>query len=113
MNQRTTRTNTINLRGKTGQTYGYGVFPIGTTLAASPGNYAWLKYDSTAGTYRPIYIGQSGNLHDRVTTSHENFGCAQRNGATHVAAHLNNGGVRARLAEEADVIEFYRPVCNG
>ena len=102
---------TINWSGKSSQTYQYYIYPIGTSLKAEPGNYIFAK-ETKPGYWRPIYIGQTSNLAQRLG-DHEKEECAKQNGATHIHAHLNSSGESARRAEESDLIAKWSPVCNG
>jgi hypothetical protein len=95
--------------GKSGRTYVYHVYPIGTSFMEEPGNYIFCKLNA-AGQWLPQYIGQTENLNQRLG-KHEKEACAKRNGATHIHAHLSPL-VALRLAEEKDLIQSYGPRCN-
>ena len=99
--------------GNSGKTYTYEVYPINGPFPSAPGNYIFAKENPS--TWIPLYIGQSGDLRDRLTpiTSHEKYPCAKARGITHVHVHVNYGGEQARLAEERDLIARWNPPCNG
>ena len=106
-------TTTTVWRGASGQIYTYNVYPIGTPLAAVPGNYVWAVRAPTAtGGYRALYAGEAKSLAARVTPSHERFPCVQRHGATHITARVNRAGPRARELEEEDIRHGEKPPCN-
>ncbi len=101
---------TINWPGQSGFEYLYEVYPIGTLFKESPGNYMFAKQTSP-GYWVPCYVGQTENLNQRLG-NHEKEAPARRNGATHIHAHLNNGGETSRRAEEIDLIRRWNPPCN-
>lgn len=98
-----------NWAGKSGKTYEYYVYPIGSNFKEESGNYIFCKLNA-AGQWAPQYIGQTNNLNQRLG-AHEKEACAKRNGATHIHARLNSTEA-ARLAEEKDLIQHYNPPCN-
>ena len=100
---------TILFNGKSGREYKFWMYPLGTSFNESPGVYVWAK-ETQPGYFRPVYIGQSNNLRVRHG-SHEKEPEVLRNGATRICAHTR-GGEAERLAEEKDLIENYKPVCN-
>jgi hypothetical protein len=106
-----TTVNTVVWVGLSGATYTHWVYPLGTPLNAQPGNYCFARHLGQ-GRWEPLYFGQTGDLSERFDYHHK-MGCAKRNGATHIHAHVNNGGEQARLREEADLVNRYRPTCNG
>lgn len=95
--------------GKSGRDYTYYIYPIGTDFDEKPGNYIFCKEDSH-GQWTPQYIGQTGNLKDRMGRHHK-LVCAQGKGATHIHARLN-AAEASRLAEERDLIRNFNPPCN-
>ena len=101
---------TVYWIGQSGEKYNYWIYKIGYALASSPGNYVFAcKTESN--TFKPIYIGQTGDLSERFDNHHK-MPCITRNGATHICAHKKSDEA-ARLAEEDDLIQNYNPVCNG
>lgn len=100
---------TILWPGKSGNTYKYWIYPIGTEFVDSPGNYIFAK-ETQPGHWAPIYIGQTNSLKTRLA-NHEKESCARRNGATHIHAHTS-GDESSRLAEEKDLITRWQPPCN-
>jgi len=101
----------IDWKGKSGKTYHYGIFKIGIEFDEMPGNYVFAQ-ETQPGTFRPIYIGETGNLNERFD-DHHRMHCIKREGATHITAHGAYGGEEGRRAEEQDIKNFYNPPCNG
>lgn len=95
--------------GVSGKGYQYTVYNINTSWNDVPGNYIYAGQTSTG--WKAAYIGQTKSFKDRLP-DHNEEACAKRNGATHIHAHVNNGGEAARKAEEADLIKKHQPPCN-
>ena len=68
-------------------------------------------YQTQPGYWRPLYIGQTSSLADRLA-DHEREACAKRNGATHIHAHTSSDSEQVRRDEETDLIDKWDPVCN-
>jgi hypothetical protein len=101
---------TINWPGTSGKTYLYYIIPMGTSLQAKPGNYIFSR-ETKPGTWTPIYIGQTENLDIRFDNHHK-ASCITRGGVTHIHQHLS-GDEKSRLAEESDLVQKWKPPCNG
>jgi predicted GIY-YIG superfamily endonuclease len=101
---------TCNWPGVSGKSYTYHVHPFGTTLKAEAGNYIYSKLNQQ-GQWVPLYIGETEDLDNRVTT-HEKRECVRRNGVTHIHAHLTLDGLAVRLAEETDIRNNFGTPCN-
>jgi hypothetical protein len=104
-------TPTIKWEGASGALYTYWIYPLGIALNAKAGNYAFAK-ETKPGYFVPLYFGETGDLATRFD-SHHKIDCAKQNGATHVHAHLNEGGDDQRRNEESDLVKKWSPVCNG
>ena len=102
---------TIEWHGESGKTYRYWVYELGMTFGSSPGNYIFAR-ETEPGKFRPIYIGQTGDLSERFDGHHQ-MPCIRRNGATHICAHKSGTDEATRKAEEDDLIARWAPVCNG
>lgn len=85
----------IDWQGQSGKIYRYWIYPIGQAFAAKPGNYIFAK-ETSPGNWRPVYVGQTSDLSDRLDDDHENMPCIRKNGATHVHAHVNDSGEKGR-----------------
>ena len=101
----------IEWEGKSSTKHTYWIYPIGQEFSAVPGNYIFAK-ETEPNTWAPIYIGETSDLSERFDNHHA-MACIKRNGATHIHVHRNNGGEKARKAEEADLIAKWNPPCNG
>ncbi len=77
---------TIDWPGKSGKTYRYWIYKIGTPLKADGGNYIFTK-QTAPNRFFPIYIGQTEDLDIRFDNHHKKD-CISRAGATHIHAHL-------------------------
>jgi hypothetical protein len=93
-------------------------FLASASILTYGGLYAILVPDASSRPkpYRLVYIGESGNLSERVCTSHENHSSWVRaaGGASglYVAFHYITDQT-ARRATEKRVIAYYKPECNG
>ena len=96
--------------GQSGKTYTYWIYDIGTPFKATPANYIFAK-ETESHKWGAIYIGQTGDLSERFDNHHK-MPCIRRYGATHIHTHTSNDDETIRLAEEADLVQYCRPVCN-
>jgi hypothetical protein len=101
---------TILWRGGSGREYKYLIYRIGTTLEAGPGNFVFAE-ETGPGTFMPVYIGQTSDL-SQPLDQHHAMRCIRRKGVAFVHVRRNDGGDRARLAEEADLVALWDPPCN-
>ena len=101
---------TVTWRGRSGIGYTYFVNNLDRPLRDAPGNYILVRREPTQ--WVPLYIGQTQNLAARLAEHHHQWHCARRQGLTHIHAHITLDGAETRLAEEIDLINHYRPVCN-
>ena len=96
--------------GKSGKEYKYWIHTMGTTFNNKTGaNYVFAK-ETTEVHYKPIYIGQTGNLSERFDNHHK-MPCIKKNSATHICVHLNSSE-QNRLAEESDLLQRWSTPCN-
>ena len=100
-------TPTVTLRGTSGASYTFQVFPWGTAFKPLGAVYVVLK-TATDGI---IYIGQTGDLSERFDHHHQ-APCFGRYGRTHIGVLLEGVAAR-RLAIETDLVRAYQPPCNG
>lgn len=107
----TTTVPTINWPGASGRKYLYRIYPIGQAFKAVAGNYIFAK-EIEYNLFQPVYVGETSDLSERFDYHHKK-NCIQRNGATHIMAHANDGGETARRTEEADLVRYHSPACNG
>ncbi len=100
----------IRWEGESGKKYKYWISEIAGPFKHEPGNYIFVR-ETTPNRFRPLYIGESGDLGDRLTSNHEKLPCVLRNGGTHICTHTTSGGEKARLAEETDLKNKWGQVC--
>ena len=100
----------VKWRGNSGKIYLYKIHKIGTKFRKIPANYI-IAQESGMHRWKPIYIGQTDDL-SQDFEAHQNMPCIRENEATHILVHRNETGKRARLMEEADLINKWHPVCN-
>ena len=101
---------TIKWEGRSGRKYQYFVYKLGTRFKEAPGNYV-LARETGDLTFAPVYIGHTEDISrelDRETLVPDIL----ERGATHVHVHANSRGEPARVAEEADLLSMWSPVCN-
>ena len=101
--------NTITLRGTSGSSYTFSIYPLGQAFKALGGVYAILRFEG--GSYQVLYVGQTGDLSERFDDHHK-AACFSRNGATHIAVLVEPSESR-RLMIEKDLTAMYSPICNG
>lgn len=99
----------VILKGASGRTYEFDVFPWGTSFKPLGGLYTVLK--KIPPNFHIHYVGQTGDLSSRFD-SHHKQSCFDRNGKTHIAVHLESSE-SVGLAKEADLVASYNPGCNG
>jgi hypothetical protein len=104
----------IILTGNLGQVYSpYTPFLMTGDWKDVGGNYAFAYVACCLvglGQWVILYIGETESFQKRMP-SHEVWPEAIGHGATHVLAHSNINTL-ARMSEERDLIEFYRPRLN-
>jgi len=101
----------IDFPGKSGNFYRYWFLANrdAKSIKTVAGNYMFIKQSGNG--WVPVYIGQAQNLSERIST-HERWKDAVARGATNAVAHTTEGREAARLAEERDLIEYWKPSCN-
>ncbi len=105
----TSTSSTVVLKGRSGATYQFWVYPWGESFKAQGGVYAILRDDGT--TWAVVYIGQTSDLSERFDDHHK-ADCFTRHRKTHIAARVEESE-RERLVIEADLVASYNPPCNG
>ena len=103
---------TVDWTAKSGKTYHYWFAGEmeNPPMKKEPGNYMFVKQEGNG--WVPIYIGETNNLDERLT-NHPELPCVHRHGGTHLMAHTTSGERSTRTTEEADLIEHWKPPCNG
>jgi hypothetical protein len=100
---------TVTMTGLSGRIYLYGVYDYNGSWNDIPGNYAFA-HKNGQGFWVLSYLGIADSYSNRMC-SHERWLDARMLGATHVLAHVNKD-VKAREAEERDLIAKYNPPLN-
>jgi len=102
----TSTTNRITLRGRSGATYDFDVYPWGQQFNPVGGVYVVLREPADG----IIYVGQTGDLSARFDVHHK-AACFQLHGRRYIGVRVENSEQR-RLVIEDDLITAYRPPCN-
>jgi len=103
---------TIMWDGISGKEYKYWITPIESTFKPVAGNYIFAK-EVEPHKWTPIYIGETDNLEERLTSNHEKMPCVKRNGGTHLHTHTSTNDEITRRKEESDIIAKWKPLCNS
>lgn len=99
---------TVTLKGVSGRSYDFDVYPWGTSFKPVGAVYTVLKKNGT--NFSILYIGQTGDLSERFNNHHKRPRF-DRNGKTHIGIHLESAESR-RFDIETDLVRNYSPVCN-
>ncbi len=105
---------TMDLKGVSGRSYTFHVYPWGTPLRAIGGVYVVTRATSNlqgGRTHHILYVGQTGDLSERFDAHHK-AAAFRRNGATDICALVEESAT-ARLSIEADLVAAFNPPCNG
>jgi len=104
---------TIILKGISGNTYEFEVYPLDTAFGIVGCVYVYTKCVNDP--WPPIYIGQTSNLAERIqrhaTENGKSDICIQNSGATHILVHQLNDKT-ARINVETDLRNNYEGRCN-
>jgi hypothetical protein len=101
---------TIIWTGFSARDYTYYIYRLPCVFDPQPGNYVFAK-QTAPGQWRPIYIGETGDLSERFEHHHK-MPCIEAHGATHIHVHLE-ASRQARRDEEMDLLRVWAAVCNG
>ncbi|MGD2270616.1 MAG: hypothetical protein PVI06_09480 [Desulfobacterales bacterium] len=97
--------------GASGRKYGYWIHPIDAKFRKIAGNVIFAQQTETD-EWVPVYIGETRNF-DEGFADPKVVACAKKNGATHAHVHFSSPGDPVRLAEVADLVAHWKPVCNS
>lgn len=100
---------TVTLKGVSGRSYDFDVYPWGTPFKPLGAVYTVLS--KIPPHFYVKYIGQTGDLSCRFDNHHKQPSF-DRHGKTHIAIHLESSE-SSRLSKEADLVVSYNPTCNG
>jgi hypothetical protein len=101
---------TVTIRGASGASYPFQVFPWGKPFQRFGAVYSVLKKRAD-GRFDILYIGQTADMSERFDDHHKEL-CFRRHGRTHIGVHPDPSEVRRR-AIETDLIRGNRTPCNG
>jgi len=105
---------TLTLTGASGTKYEFTIHDFGPDFNAVGAVYAITKrYQKQDGNYTHsvIYIGQTEDLSTRFDNHHKED-CFTANGANCTCIHRDDDE-QSRLDKESDLVEAYKPPCNG
>jgi hypothetical protein len=105
---------TVNLKGKSGNSYEFEIYPIDQPFNPVGAVYAIFKYEPRPGTatawYRHIYVGETGDLSTRFS-SHHKQNCFDEHGADRIGVHVDSSE-KSRKSKEADIRNAGHWPCN-
>lgn len=104
----------VTCLGASGSTYSLELYPIGAQFNKVSGVYVFVKA-ATNGKWDALYVGEAGDLNQRLNTAlkfHQTWPRIQATGGTHVAAMAVTGGVQERLRVETDLRHGLNPPLN-
>ena len=101
---------TIKWEGRSGRKYKFWVYKLGTRFKETPANFILARETGNL-TFAPVYIGQTDDL-SKQFDNFEEMPEVREGGATHIHAHANSRGELARLDEETDLLERWKPAFN-
>jgi len=109
---------TVTLKGVSGEEYDFDIYTDKGSLPRNSGVYALLCHKhSEKHHYSILYIGEAGNVHERLTSgNHNGLKCAEK-----VCSNVLHFGVydtidlsrKERLEIEKDLTNKYNPPCNN
>lgn len=105
---------TVNLKGKSGNSYAFEIYSIDQAFNSVGAVYAILKYElrsgSTTAWYVHIYIGETGDLSTRFTNHHKQD-CFDNHGANRIGVHVDSSE-KSRKSVEDDILNGGKWPCN-
>ena len=93
-----------------GNNYTYYIHSIANTIWSNKAGNYMFAYKQQDGAWTVLYAGLTTDFKARFA-NHDKLTSAQRKGATHILAHVNENSV-ARANEEAEIIGWLKPVLN-
>jgi len=106
---------TATFEGASGTKYRFNVYTLDTEFENFGAVYAFTrrtKKEDGTGTHTFLYIGESGELGDRIS-GHEKWSCVQEHKGNCICVHEESSS-KTRLKKEADLLELEgrNPPCN-
>ena len=105
---------TVALRGRSGETYKFNVYPMDTNFNAVGAVYVVSRRSKNQEVkkyqYRILYVGETGDLSTRFDDHHK-ADCFAQNKANCICVHRDDDQVY-RLFIENDLTKLWNPPCN-
>lgn len=104
---------TLPLKGKSGETYSFNVWPMDQQFNAVGAVYAITKRhaDSKGGhSHTVIYVGETSDLSTRFENHHK-ADCFNQHESNCICTHQDDDE-ESRLAKENDLLKQHNPPCN-
>jgi len=98
--------------GQSGKEYKYWIYALDDKFGSTPANYVFVR-EVEPGWFEPIYIGQTKDIHREIFENLPRWQCILKNRPTRLCVHRSRNNELERLAEVNDLIQRYRPDCNG
>ena len=103
--------NKIFWLGKSGRTYLYKIYEVGTLFESVPGNFVFARA-ITPHRWIPVYIGETSRMNERFEMRKQ-WWCIIRYNATHIHVHSGDPDDEKRFAEVSDLLAGYKTPCNA
>lgn len=106
----------MNLKGKSGNVYGFTMFTLPADFWKTGGNfkgqgiYIFTKVNAN-NIHNLIYVGQTNDFSTRFNSHHKEQ-CIKNQNASHIGLLVENNQ-KMRDEIEKDLIDGYRWPCNG
>ena len=93
-----------------GRKYVYDVFDFEDGWTDLPGNFIFAGRSNKG--WVALFVGETSSFKKSFAGRHEAVTRARNMGATHILAHINMAGWKARVQEEQALVWAYDPPCN-
>ena len=100
----------LTVYGASRRQYQFEIQPLWDPQPAVPGCYIFTRRE-TNGRYTLIYIGETGNLSERLIDHHK-WPCITHYKATNLCVHFTESKLGAASIEK-DLLENYDTLCNA
>ena len=103
----------VTFKGASGNTYEFAAYAMSTSFNNVGAIYIFTaQYYDNQGTsrYRPLYIGKTSELGDRIS-GHEKQGCVNQNGGNTICVYTESSATK-RTEIENDLLANYSTPCN-
>ncbi len=100
----------VILIGKSKRVYSFDLYVWGTEFVTFPAVYIVSERSRKTGMDSVIYIGQTADMGERLT-SHHRSNCFIEHNCTHVGIYVEDNELERRRIEK-DLIASQKPPCN-